>query len=380
MNHRLLASSLAALCLPTACGDVAVRVGTLPRDERPLVCRALPTDEPSPVKLLVALDTSGSMAFTDEAGLRYTALADYMASVVDTPNLFIHTLGFDDVISVDGAGFAPASSFQTPAFVERAGVQTDHQGMLEQVHAVLLADMLELSDEERARTRYVVTILTDGGATPVCCVAADELTDGSVADDACPLEPWETAPLGVITCDGEPEAALCNDASLLDRFHAENPGALASLTAGDDRNRGAQLRAGVEALLTLGRELDVGDVDVNAALLFDPTLPDDIKAVFRLNECRLERTAALLDAEREPAIFEGAAAIDFAVFEARPICEPLSGACKAICTSSLPQLQDEFGVPGTLCDADAFDDAGDDCAACEAAFADNGVDAAVCAG
>jgi hypothetical protein len=378
MNHRLLATSLAALCIPTACGDVAVRVGTLPTDERPLVCRSLPSDQPSPVKLLVALDTSGSMAFTDQAGLRYSALADYMASVVDTPNLFVHAIGFDDAISSDGPGFAPVSSFQTPTFTERAGVQTDHQGLLEEVHAVLLADMLAVSDEERARTRYVVTILTDGGATPLCCNADDEISDGTRADDSCPAEPWDNAP-GFVTCDGETEQAICNDAALLDRYRVENPGTLASLAAGGDRNRGPQLRAGVEALLTLGRELDAGDVDVNAALLFDPTLPDDVKEIFRLSECRLERTATLLDAEREPARFDSAAAIDFAIFEARPICESLSGACKAICVSSLPQLQDEFGVPSTLCDDDAFDDAGDDCAACEAAFADNGVDAAVCA-
>ncbi len=260
-----------------------------------------------PVKLILVLDTSGSLQFTDQSGLRRVAVRQLMSSLSTQNELLVATFGFGSNINVDppvAPGtplYVPASQWTEPPFVGLADVQTNYHGSLAAVKAHLLNDLLTSDPAEISRTKYVIVFFSDGSPTPKCCIGVDE-TVGEIGQMpyGCAPEPYEVAQAGVRYCEGEPEQTLCNAEDFLDRFRDVTPGetppdygdgvldALNELEPNDNYNRTYQLEDLTQDIMDLGEEFGVGEMRMHTALLFDSTLPDDVKAIFRLNRCRSE--------------------------------------------------------------------------------------------
>lgn len=261
-----------------------------------------------PVKLLLVLDTSGSLQFTDQAGLRRVAVRQLMSSLATQNDLLVTTIGFGSNVNTDppvAPGtplYVPASQWVEPPFVGLADVQTNYHGSLAAVKSHLLNDLLTSDPAEISRTKYVIIFFSDGSPSPKCCISVDE-TVGELGELAygCAPEPFEVAEPGLSYCEGEPEQTLCNAEDFLERFRDRSTGeaapdygdgvltALNELEPNDNYNRSYQIEDLVTDVMDLGQEFGVGEMRLHTALLFDSTLPDDVKEIFRLNRCRSER-------------------------------------------------------------------------------------------
>jgi hypothetical protein len=260
-----------------------------------------------PVKILLVLDGSGSLQFTDQSGLRRAAVRDLMSSLARQPDVYVATMGFGSNIYLDppitpGAPtFIPASDWVEPAFLSLADIQTNYHGALSAVRSHLLMDLLNSDPAEIARTKYVVIFFSDGAPTPKCCISAEE-TFGTrgVFPFGCAPEPYETDAPGIRYCEGEEEQTICNDIDWLDNYRNINNSndtpdfgdgtleALNELEPNDNYNRTYQIEDLVRETVELGETFGVGELRLHTALLFDSSLPDAVKEIYRLNRCRSE--------------------------------------------------------------------------------------------
>lgn len=294
-----------------------------------------------PVKLLLVLDTSGSLQFTDQSGLRRTAIRELMSNLSTQNDLQVATIGFGSNVNVDppispGAPlFIPASQWVEPPFVGLADVQTNYDGALQAVKTHILRDLLASDPAEISRSKYIIIFFSDGSPTPKCCLTVDEtIGDNSQQPYDCPLEPYEQNAIpGVRYCEGEAEQGICNDQEFLDNFRGLNPGqappdfgdgaleALNELEPNDNYNRTYQNEDHVADIMKLGEEFGVGEMRFHTALLFNSDLlqdqsPQGVAAIFRLNRCRSERLLGRM-AEIGNGIFrdfENSEEIDFLSF------------------------------------------------------------------
>ena len=260
-----------------------------------------------PVKLLLVLDTSASLQFTDQGGLRRAAVRQLMSNLATQNDVQVATIGFgsnvnvDPPIGPDTPLFLPASQWVEPPFVGLADVTTSYHGALAAIKSHIILDLLRSDPAEISRTKYIIIFFSDGAPLPTCCITVDE-TVGQLGelDFGCAPEAFDVAEPGVRYCDGEPEAQICNEEDFLERFRDNNPptaapdfgdGALTAvneLEANDNYNRVFQIEDLVTDIMDLGVEFGVGEMRFHTALLYDSTLPDDIKQLFRLNNCRSE--------------------------------------------------------------------------------------------
>jgi len=271
-------------------------------------------DTTFPVKLLLVVDGSGSLQFTDQSALRRVAVRELMTSLRRQNDVYVSTMVFGSNIYMDpqiqpGAPtFVPVGEWSEPAFLGVADVMTNYQGGLAAVQQHLLMDMLNTDPAELARTKYVIIFFSDGSPSPVCCIPAEE-TVGTLGDYPyeCAPEPWETATAGVQYCEGAAEIPVCNQQEYLDNVqNLDNPAdapdfgdgtlnALNELEAGGNYNRSYQIENMVQEIVDLGETFEVGELRMHTAMLYDDTLPDAVKEIYRLNRCRaaslLERMA-----------------------------------------------------------------------------------------
>ncbi len=305
-------------------------------------CTRPAADVAFPVKLLLVVDTSGSMQFTDQPGLRVNAVRQLMNTLRPQQNVFVSTMGFGSNVYLepqinnpDDPIFISAANWQEPSFLTLKDVTTDYQGALNAAKQLLLLDMLRADPAELARTKYVIVFFSDGSPDPKCCINADE-TVGAYGGDpyGCAPEAWEA---GALTpsgryCEDAEESVFCNDNDRLDffrdgadqafagngtpNFGAGTLTALNDLEIDSNYNRSYQIEGLVQDIMDLGAQFGVGEIQLNTALLFDSGLGDDVKQIFRLNKCR---AASLLQSmanigHGQFRDFENSGEIDFLSF------------------------------------------------------------------
>jgi hypothetical protein len=304
-------------------------------------CTRPSEDVAFPVKLLLVVDGSGSMQFTDQPGLRVNAVRQLMNTLQAEQNVQVATMGFGSNVYLqpevssnpDDPLFIPASQWTEPDFLTLKDVMTDYQGAFSAIEQHLLRDMLKSDAAELARTKYVVVFFSDGSPSPRCCISTDETVGVLGADPYnCPLEPWEVPVAGRRYCEDEAEFDLCNESDFLDQFRdgvdsvvggTGQPDygdgvlqALNDLELEGNYNRSYQIEALAEDIMKLGADFGVGQIQINTALLFDSTLDNGVKEIFRLNRCRseslLRRVAEI--GEGQFRDFENAGEIDFLQF------------------------------------------------------------------
>jgi hypothetical protein len=134
------------------------------------------------------------------------------------------------------------------------GRASDLQGGLEAAETFMAQDMEATTPELRARTKYVVVVLSRGVPFPRCSANDSLLSYASPSD---PSGTW---------ADSFGAQAFCNTgASDEDSLPDSLPGFL----PGEDRNQNWQLISAVDRIVDLKNRFGVGDVRVHTALLFD---------------------------------------------------------------------------------------------------------------
>jgi len=224
------------------------------------------------VKVLFISENSGGMCVLDPPGSqgiagmceqlaaqlplplipgRVNAMAGFYEHNGPRPNLSVSILSFHT--SSLATAFEAASSGPPPFLwnlQNSLGKASDLQGGLEAAETLLAQDMEATTAELRARTKYVVVLLSRGVPFPRCSVNDSLLSYASPSD---PSGVWADSPGAEEFCNtgGIPEDSL--------------PG----FVPGEDRNQNWQLISAVERIVNLKDRFGVGDVRVHTALLFD---------------------------------------------------------------------------------------------------------------
>jgi hypothetical protein len=275
MPLRLSAALIALTC--SACGNFITGGDILTpfQEEDPQSEACTPRSDSNrwPVKVLFITERSGSMCVMDPPGSqavpgfcdqlaatiplpavpgRVRAISAFYDQNAPRPNLSASILAFHT--SSQATPFEAAASGPPQFLWEQQsdlGKSSDLQGGLDAAATFLAQDMETTTQELRARTKYVVVVLSKGVPFPRCSSNDSLLSYATPAD---PSGPW---------ADSTGAERFCNQGSSVPE---EN---LPGFEPGGDRNQNAQLISAVERIMGLKEQFGVGDVRMHTVLLFD---------------------------------------------------------------------------------------------------------------
>ena len=125
-----------------------------------------------PVKVLLIVDQSASLQCTDPQNRRFNALDDLLDRLFGGPTTRIGVIGFSSWTSMTPFTNDRGSVWNAAGPDARAGgTATDYQGALATAIRVVEQDIMESRRQDAgapARTRYVVTFVSDGVPEPRC--------------------------------------------------------------------------------------------------------------------------------------------------------------------------------------------------------------------
>jgi hypothetical protein len=286
------------------------------------VCTTSPDDVTFPVKIMIIVDASGSMQFTDPSAKTTTttypnitqanAQASCLSACATTstpaatctkmctnptnpgrqgavqilvdrfknnPSVSFSIIRFNGRVTINGAASSTVGDFTNDtstlnkaiASLAQADITTDYQGALTSAYQVLEKDMLQTSPVDRARTKYVIIFLSDGAPNPVCKEGCGndsvDIGGGIILDNWCdvPRDKW---------CQNFNVASTqCTD---MTKWYPHMKEPCRAYNTSD------QLKQRVLEITSLADTYSVGDLRFHTAFLFDPTLPlpiQDLMAV-----------------------------------------------------------------------------------------------------
>ncbi|MBI5496539.1 MAG: VWA domain-containing protein [Deltaproteobacteria bacterium] len=317
MLLRLLPVALALLLATVACTqerlqppkkEVRAAVDNLVAVDAKF-CTAKPEDVIFPVKILLILDASGSLQFLDEGGLRVAAVRQLLQRFDGDPSVSFNVIQFNSLlyqVPPDGTFANPVDVTDTQ--LQLAEVLTDYQAALSLAYGTLLQDMTR-SGALVQNTKYVVIFFSDGQPSPVCC-PCDEETAGfnSTATFNCdpitgqPDPPPPVVQVGTMAfeqrfCENALEIPLCNIPRDQLNMTGRAAAAYTDLNTNGSYNRKYQIEQLVRDIVDLGTTFEVGQFQMHAVFLENPTLPAGIRNLLALDAVagaeRLQSMAAL---------------------------------------------------------------------------------------
>ncbi len=137
-------------------------------------CGEPPIEEAFPIKILFVIDQSTSLQCTDSQNRRVRVLNELVNRLAPQPNIYLGFIGF--------ANWSREQDFtQNPqemaAYLDPSqglGPATDYQGALATSLRLLENDMVESGVAVRARTRYIITFISDGSPEPRCRLGCED--------------------------------------------------------------------------------------------------------------------------------------------------------------------------------------------------------------
>jgi hypothetical protein len=257
-----------------------------------------PDNEPFPVKILFLVDVSGSMVVTDPQNVRSTAVTDVIEKYQGLSNVYFAVETFSSAIVDITQGMGPGgSSFtNTPPIAEigtllkQSDNLTDDQGVLGDAYGLLTQDMVVSGAAERARTRYIINLFTDGTPDPVCsadtvacgpgCTSGSQCPTGQCLNGECACLPHTHCnPTTVLNASGamtesdscEPDFLICTVPKMMWQSYFNpplNPMLYPNLEAGSNYNTFGQIMASVTDIMNLQSLYHVGSIQLNTEFLF----------------------------------------------------------------------------------------------------------------
>jgi len=238
------------------------------------VCPTPPADAVFPIKILFLVDVSGSMVVTDPADVRATAVTEVINKYQGLPGVEFAVVTFSSAIVNVTGGFVQSPDLGTIATaLGQNDDLTDYQGALATVDEVLTDDMVKSTPAERARTRYIVIMFTDGTPDPLC--SADTTPCGSTAcDPHTHCDPTTILDANdqqqeQYTCD--PDYLICTvpKANWASAFNPPvDPSLYGQLQNGANYNTSPQLLTSVDQIIALQGQYHVGSIELDTNFLF----------------------------------------------------------------------------------------------------------------
>ena len=172
---------IASLCV-TACSRGALEPTPPPPppevdhfvEVRGRFCGEPPEEEAFPIKILFVIDQSTSLQCTDSQNRRVRVLNQLVNRLAPQPNIYLGFIGFANWSREQKFTQNPAemAAYLDPA--QGLGPATDYQGALATSLRMLESDMVESGAAVRARTRYIVTFISDGAPEPRCRLGCED--------------------------------------------------------------------------------------------------------------------------------------------------------------------------------------------------------------
>lgn len=281
-------------------------------------CTASPKEERFPVKILLLLDGSGSLQFTDEGAIRVRAVTELLNRYAGNDSVLFHLILFNTFIKE----FPEANEFwdaqrlsqavNLNAQLQVAEVLTDYQAALSAAFELIAIDANSAASSGEARnTKYVVLLFSDGQPSPVCCICEDEMDTKPTPDVSMDCSAGEEYPAGAgpsqclpptpadlsigmqlnRVCEGQWEFNICN--TTFDEFQDMGitfperwQGQFPDLNTELNYNREFQLLSLVDDMVDLTKGLGVGSFQLHSIMLWNASLPAGIQAILGANYCR----------------------------------------------------------------------------------------------
>jgi hypothetical protein len=239
------------------------------------VCSSAPLDAVFPVKILLLMDVSGSMVVTDPAKVRVQAVDSILNKYQGLPGVEFAVITFSSAIVNVTNGFTanPDLSAIDTAISQEDNL-TDTQGGLGAVYEALSTDMIASTPAERARSKYIIILFTDGVPDPLCsadktpcgpslsckphshCVPTTILSGGSKQ-----VENYQ--------CDADYLICITPKKDWKSAFNPPlDPSLYPQLMAGANYNTTPQLIASVRQIMQLQSQYHVGSITLNTDFLF----------------------------------------------------------------------------------------------------------------
>jgi hypothetical protein len=238
------------------------------------VCPSAPADAVFPVKILFLVDVSGSMIVTDPADVRVSAVSQVIQKYQGLPGVEFAVISFSSAIVNLTNGFTNSPDLGTiTQALSQADNLTDDQGALGAVYETLTQDMLAGTAADRARSKYIIILFTDGVPDPLC--SADTTTCGPMS-----CTPGQHCdPTTVLNASGqEQESYSCDPDYAICTVPKENwgtafnppldPSLYPQLQAGANYNTTPQILASVDEIMALQKQYHVGSIELDTNFLF----------------------------------------------------------------------------------------------------------------
>ena len=137
-------------------------------------CGEPPEEEAFPIKILFLIDQSTSLQCTDSQNRRIRVLNQLVNRLAPQPNIYLGFIGFASWSREQGFTQNPQemAAYLDPS--QGLGPATDYQGALATALRLLESDMIEAGAAVRARTRYIVTFISDGAPEPRCRLGCED--------------------------------------------------------------------------------------------------------------------------------------------------------------------------------------------------------------
>jgi hypothetical protein len=238
------------------------------------VCPTPPADAVFPIKILFLVDVSGSMVVTDPADVRTTAVTEVITKYQGLPGVEFAVITFSSsIVNVTG-GFVQTPDLGTIATaLGQNDNLTDYQGALASAYEVLTTDMTKSTPAERARSRYIVIMFTDGTPDPLC--SADTTPCGSMTCDP----HTHCVPTTILDANSQqqeqyacdPDYLICTvpKADWVNAFNPPvDPSLYSQLQNGANYNTAPQILNSVDEIVALQSLYHLGSIELDTNFLF----------------------------------------------------------------------------------------------------------------
>ena len=238
------------------------------------ICPTPPADAVFPVKILFLVDVSGSLVVTDPADVRGTAIAQVIQKYQGLPGIEFDVTTFSSAIRDVTGGFTSTPDLAAiAAAVSQNDNLTDDLGALAAAYETLTVDMLKSTPAERARSRYLIILFTDGTPDPLC--SADTTPCGKMS--CAPHSHCDPTTI-LNSMNQQTEQYVCNPDFLIctvpkakwaSAFNPPiDPSLYPQLQNGANYNTTPQLLASVGQIMALQSQYHVGSIELDTNFLF----------------------------------------------------------------------------------------------------------------
>jgi hypothetical protein len=137
-------------------------------------CGEPPEEKAFPIKILFVIDQSTSLQCTDSQNRRVRVLNELVNRLAPQPNIYLGFIGFANWSREQGFTQNPQEMAPYLDPSQGLGPATDYQGALATALRLLESDMVESGVAVRARSRYIVTFISDGAPEPRCRLGCED--------------------------------------------------------------------------------------------------------------------------------------------------------------------------------------------------------------